>query len=269
MLFKIQLLFFNLIFRYFNFGYPFGILKWSSKEHYQKLYFDVRNTEYPQIENFERKYNHKIEKNFLDDLALNTQIVIKKSPLNYQHGRLLYCTLVDYIKRKNIEKISVLETGTARGFSAVCMAKAIKDCKIQGMISTIDILPHNKKMIWNCISDCSGKFSRCDILNKWRDETNIIDFKEGKSKQILPKFGEKRFNFCFLDSAHNFEDVEFEYNFVKKNQRTDDIIFLDDYTPGQFDGVVKLVEMVKIENLYIVETIFSTDKRGYAILRKK
>ena len=86
-----------------------------------------------------------------------TQVVIKKSTINYQHGRILYAELCNYIRNNSISNIIILETGTARGFSSVCMSKAISDCKSVGEINTIDILPNNEKIYWNSISDIDGK----------------------------------------------------------------------------------------------------------------
>ena len=37
-MFKIQLFFFKIIFTIFKIGYPFGIMKWSNKETYLKIY---------------------------------------------------------------------------------------------------------------------------------------------------------------------------------------------------------------------------------------
>ena len=46
------------------------------------------------------------------------------------------------------KSVTILETGTARGFSALCMAKALEDSKKKGIILTFDILSHNKKSYW-------------------------------------------------------------------------------------------------------------------------
>ena len=50
----------------------------------------------------------------------------------------------------------ILETGTARD-SSICMAKALNDRNYQGLISTIDSIPHEKKIFWNCIDDHIGQ----------------------------------------------------------------------------------------------------------------
>ena len=62
----------------------------------------------------------------LDKIALNTQIQIKKvSKMLYLHGFVLYAALRKYIKdHPDIHHINIVETGTAKGFSALCMAKA-------------------------------------------------------------------------------------------------------------------------------------------------
>jgi len=52
--------------------------------------------------------------------------------LNYERGSLLYA-LISKLKPKNI-----IEFGTARGYSTLCMAWALSDNNLQGHIHTID-----------------------------------------------------------------------------------------------------------------------------------
>ena len=270
MIFKIQLYFFNIIFRLFKVGYPFGIMKWANKDVYKKLFENIKYEKYPDIDNFEKKLRFKIDSNFLNDLALETQIVIKKSKLNFQHGRVLYSLISEMISKTEFKnKFNILETGTARGFSTICMSKALLDQNQKGSIDTIDILPHYKKIIWNCILDHEGMKSRNSILGKWKNELNLINFYHGTSRNIFKKLIKSRYHFCFLDSSHKYSDVKLEYDWIKLRQETNDIIVLDDYTPYVFDGVVKLVEDIKKENIYNLEILYSTKDRGYAILQKK
>ena len=106
---------------------------------------------FEKVSEFEKKMGYSIDKKWINKLALYTQVVIKKSPLNYAHGRILYSALRNYLNKnlKQIKSINIIETGTARGFSALCMAKALNDMQQEGKISTIDILPHDKKIFWN------------------------------------------------------------------------------------------------------------------------
>ena len=61
------------------------------------------------------------------------------SILNFERGMLLYAMV-----GKNKPR-TILEIGTASGYSTICMAKALTDFNIQGKIITIDPEPHNKK----------------------------------------------------------------------------------------------------------------------------
>ena len=63
---------------------------------------------------------------------------------------------------KKCNNINILETGTARGFSSIIMSRVLINKKVsKGSIYTLDILPHNVKMYWNCISDpINGKVTR-------------------------------------------------------------------------------------------------------------
>lgn len=238
----------------------------ANKSVYQKLFNDEKNNNYPEIDSFEKLCGYSLDKKWLDELALQTQITIKNSKLNYQHGRVLYSLLRKYLEKN--DNITIIETGTSRGFSSICMSKAILDSKKSGRIYTIDILPHKRKMIWNCIKDCDGNNSRQEILEPWSKYLLNIIFLRGKSEKILKNINEDHFNFCFLDSVHKYNSVKNEYSVIFKKQRKDDIIIFDDYTANQFDGVVRFVDKMKSKNEYDIKILYSEHQRGYAIATK-
>ena len=132
---------------------PFGNKIKGSKDEYNQLYLEAKSINYELSNKIEKRFEFQIDKIYLDNLALHTQVVIKNSKLNYQHGRLLYSILSYYInnilERKNNEVINILETGTARGFSSICMSKALIDNEIPGKILTIDQISHKSKIYWN------------------------------------------------------------------------------------------------------------------------
>tara|TARA_Y100000589_G_C26914457_1_gene531685 strand:+ start:495 stop:722 length:228 start_codon:yes stop_codon:yes gene_type:complete len=68
--------------------------------------------------------------------------------------------LSEYIQNKSNsynKNITFIETGSARGCSALFMSKGIIDQRISRKIITIDFISHNKKTYWNCISDLKGE----------------------------------------------------------------------------------------------------------------
>lgn len=205
---------------------------------------------------------------FINDLALITQVVKKVSKINWMHGYIIMKTLRGYVHDTN-NNINIFETGTARGFSAIIMSKVLNELNKSFNINTLDIIPHEKKIYWNCISDIKrGKVTRKILLSDYSKYLKNINFISGISKNILTNLNLERIHFAFLDGSHEYEDVKFEFEFVDKRNKTDDIIVLDDYTPGRFDGVVKLVDEIKLKKNYNFDFLDNNKDRGYVILKK-
>ena len=99
----------------------------ATREEYLALHEDCKLEKFSVIDKFEESSGFKIDRDYFENLALHTQICIKKSRLNYQHGRILYATLSKYIHDNSCNSVNIIETGTARGFSSICMSKAIND----------------------------------------------------------------------------------------------------------------------------------------------
>jgi len=235
---------------------------------YLELHHKAKQNENKIAKQIEEKYNYNIDYKFFENLALHTQVVLKKSKLNYQHGRILYTLLMHHFKKNKIKNVNILETGTARGFSSICMSKAINDLKINGKIFTIDIIPHDVKIYWNCIDDNEEKKTRNELLLKWNNETKNIIFINETTKNFIKKFYLPRINFAFLDAEHKFNDVLREFRYVEMRQEKNDLIFFDDVTPDLFPGVVKAIKFIENEKNYHVEYYLSSNQRGYALAKK-
>ncbi|KLN58960.1 hypothetical protein WH96_20185 [Kiloniella spongiae] len=238
---------------------------------YMTLFESTRNKSFPIIDSFENRMGAAISTKWIETLALHTQIVVKKSELNYQHGRIVYTALRHRCERllSNYGALTVFETGTARGFSALCMAKALHDAEQAGQIITVDILPHDQAMYWNCIDDIDGKKSRRELLSPWDDLLNSIVFNQSETKTALVRLGLNRIHFAFLDASHTFEDVINEFNFVSSRQKLDDIIVFDDVTPQTFPGVVEAIECIRNTHPYDVEYLKADEARCYAIATRQ
>ena len=236
------------------------------REHYLELAAEARERTYPKfMAQVERYFGCLPEKEFIDDLALSTQVVIKKSKLLYVHGYLLYAALHHYVAaHPDATSITILETGTARGFSALCMAKALQDAQRHGKIITIDILPVEKPIYWNCIHDAEGQQTRLQLLEPWQDlvEKYII-FLRGYTDIVLRQLGLTRIHAAFLDSGHNYETLKSELDFTAQHQQKGDVIICDDYTPDQFPGVVKAIDEFLARGCYEGQLFMSEEGRGY------
>ena len=255
--------------------HPFCSSPQGSVEQYLSLAEEVQRQQYPEIEQFEQQSGFKIPVVWLNELALQTQVVIKSSPLCYAHGRVLYSALSSYLKshppNSTTQRITIWETGTARGFSALCMAKALQDHVRPGMILTFDVLPHQTKMYWNCVADHQqGPLTRAELLRPWQSllEDYVI-FHQGDTRLELPKVQTDRIHFAFLDGAHTYEDVMFEFTQVKDQQLPGDVIVYDDYTPAQFPGLVQAVDEICQKHRYQRTDLMAHSGRGYVVAVKE
>lgn len=249
---------------------PFGDAPKASRETYMRLWEEARRVSYPEIDAVEKDYGFAVDPAWLDDLALHTQIVVKESTLCYQHGRVLYAVLRSYIRDMKPENMSVIETGTARGFSTTVMARAMKDGGCSGKIVTFDLLPHDRKMLWNCIDDHDGAKTRRELLAPWND---LVDsyamFLETDSRTGLRRLATGRVNFAFLDGAHTFRDVMDEFVVVAKRQQKGDVIVFDDYNTTDFPGLVQAVDEGCVQLGYSKTVIRSVGNRAYVIAKRE
>jgi predicted O-methyltransferase YrrM len=262
----------KMVYKYANrkwYGNPMTKKIVADKDKYLALWQTAKSESFPVVDHFEKTCGFSIDTNFFHDLALHTQVVLKKSKINYQHGRILYTVLRKYIADHKIDHINIIETGTARGFSTLCMAKALFDSNIEGKILTYDVLPHNRKMYWNCIDDNEGKKTRNELLKTYNDlcEKYII-FHQGNSFTELSKISMTGIGFAFLDAGHDDYHVSKELKYITPFQKSGDIIVFDDYTPGKFPGVVKAVDEMCLKFNYSKEIFEINQDRAYLIAKK-
>jgi len=249
-----------------------------SRELYLGLAEEVRSRQAAQYRKFHDELAEAFEFSpspeflkFIDDLALVTQVGSKKHVrLLYLHGYLLYAALRQYLdSHPEIETVTVLETGTARGFSSLCMAKALADSSRHGRIITIDVLPPMHPLYWNCISDDEGKKNRFQLLHPWTDliEKYIVYF-QGYSEIALRQLGLARVHFAFLDDEHTYDILKFELERVSALQRPGDVIVCDDYTPSMFPGVTRALDEFLAVGTYDGRLFESGENRGYMYCRR-
>ena len=213
----------------------------------------------------------------MDNLALQLQITQKKSRPLYLHGYVISSALQDYLSNNinNLQNINILETGTARGFSAIVMSKILQNNNILGTVNTLDLIPHQKKVFGNCFPAVrlQRHLSREEILKPYQMLVDkYIKFYDGDSMEILNNLTLDRIHFAFLDGHHIYSYVKFELDYVSQRQESGDIIICDDYTKEQFPGIVQAIDEFIEKGLYNYKIFYGDDgikKRGYVYLKKK
>lgn len=240
-------------------------------EYYKIIFENIKKEDKNDLnDTYKKNLKYKIDNNWMHELAYITQVTKKKSSINYNHGKYLYSIFAEYINlNPKISRFNVVETGTARGFSSLCMAKALYDYQKNGLIITIDLLPHLKKIYWNCISDIDGKKTRSELLENWRELSNkYILFLQGETSIELSKLQLERVHFAFLDGEHTYKKLLIELKYINQRQQNNDIILVDDYNKNDFDGVVKATNEFSKSHNYKLELIELDQSRNLAILKK-
>lgn len=237
---------------------------------YRRRWQEAQVLPYPAVDAFERAAGAAIDPVWFQELGLRTQVVIKPSPLCYQHGRLLYASLARYVREQGARELNIVETGTARGFSALCMAKALADSGASGKIASFDVLPHDVAIFWNCIRDADGPCTRGELLAEYADliERHVV-FHRGDTRLALRRVAFPRVHFAFLDSVHTYDHVMAEFGAIAGQQRRGDVLFFDDYTPGTYPGVVRAADEICRSRHYAATVVEAAPGRGYLIAEKQ
>ena len=249
---------------------PFGATPKEQPEAYRRLWDEARAKKYPDVDAFEQACGAAIDSEWLDRLALTTQVTIKASDICYQHGRVLYAAVTRYVRTQGGRQLNVLETGTARGFSSVCLARAMQDSGATGKILTFDVLPHDVPMLWNCLLDVDGPRTRAQLLADWSDLVDtFIVFERGDTRRTLAGLAAPRVHIAFLDAVHEYEYVMAEYAAVRGRQRPGDLLLFDDYTPSRYPGVVAAADEICRVDGYRTTIVRAHEHRGYLVAEKQ
>lgn len=239
-------------------------------EEYRRLWLEARAQSYPEVDAYERALGSAIDPEWFHQLALRTQVAIKRSAICYQHGRLLYAALSHYVRTRVPSHLTIVETGTARGFSALCMAKALYDSGASGRIVSFDVLAHDAPILWNNIRDVEGPMTRAELL---REYTELIErhvmFVRGDTRREMARLVVPRVHFASLDSVHTYDHVMAEFAELRDRQTAGDVLFFDDYTPAKYPGVVKAVDEICLSYGYLPTVVTANAQRRYVIAEKQ
>lgn len=184
--------------------------------------------------------------------------------VNFERGMLLYALIRKYKPK------TILEIGTAEGYSTLCMAWAMTENKNGGRIYTIDPKPHElsieREIILEDDKVVTEKLSTKDLWNKfaspeWLERIEVIS---GYAGEILNSKKFPKIEFGYIDGAHFYKAVKHDFfAFLKISDEKFTLLF-DDYIPGRSDGVSKVIdeEVVKNFNTKFIKTNAKKHKKN-------
>ena len=253
---------------YFNF---FLILK--KKENTNNKNIDFEKFFEKKFFEFKNEYREIYNKINIEDFKKKAIISCIDLPAandrsNFNHGIILCKLLDDYIKNNN-KNFEILEVGSARGYTSLCMSQAIINNQDKSKIFSLDVIGNNNKFFQKTYIG-NKKVSRSDILKNFSHELlkNII-FIQADTYSDLEKITFHNLKFAFIDGEHNFKYLSKELEFCNKFLLKDGLIIVDDYNEREFHEVIKCVNFFAKNCNYDLKIIKYGKNSNFAVLKRK
>lgn len=234
-----------------------------SEQQYIAAFEQESAIKYETITRLEKEYGYAIDSDKLLNAARVLACPVKMNPPNWQHGRVIYTVARKYLSTKNSQvPVTMLDIGTAKGFSALCMRWALTDSCRKGSVTSLDVIDPKSRTLRNTVADISGPKTLPEVLEPW-PETKSIRFACSTGVSWLTN-AQGRINFAFVDGKHNFASVSMEAELLARQQDQGDIAIFDDL---QIPGVSEAVHKTRHYDARVISLL--SDHRQYAICTRR
>lgn len=230
---------------------------------YAQLFETERAQEYPAIDALEQRYGFAVDRERLERAARILSTPKKAHPPNWQHGRVIYSVARHYFETVNPpEPVSLLDIGTAKGFSALCLEWAREDARILGNVTSLDVIPPSARVRRNTVAEVDGLRTLAEILAPF-PEASAIRFLESRGVDYLRGYS-GRIHVAFVDGKHTAEAVSKEGAMISAGQEPGDVVIFDDIQIPSVGGAVR-----GLRAWYEADLVEAKPGRMYAIARRK
>lgn len=213
---------------------------------------------YPVVSDFEAYAGYAVDRERLEVAARVLACPLKVNPPNWQHGRVLYAAARRYLHDHVLEgPFTFLDIGTAKGFSALCLAWALSDSALSGAIHTCDVIDPTARIRRNTIADLDGLKTLEEMLAPWH-ESACIEAWQMPGVRWLESHPE-RIHFAFVDGKHSGSVVWMEGQLLAQRQQTGDVTIFDDVDRPEIWASVSSLKEYEVSKLTILP------HRAYAI----
>lgn len=233
-----------------------------TRDRYTEAFAQARVLHYPALDALEARLGHAIDREWVDEAGRVLCCPIKSAPPHWQHGRLIYAVVRDYLATTPITAAAALDIGTAKGFSALCSRKAFLDAGVPCRLTSVDVMPPSARCYRNSVAEVEGGLKTlAEILAPWPEAADIT-FLESTGIEWLKRRAD-RVHVAFVDGKHTGEAVRQEGKLLSKLQQPGDLAIFDDcQMPPVSQAVVSLDEWYRLA--YVKAT-----PREYAIGRRR
>jgi predicted O-methyltransferase YrrM len=224
---------------------------------YHSAFSAERVVEYPTVDAFETRMGYAVDRVKLEDAARVLACPLKVHAPNWQHGRILYAAARRYLAVTDTSVVTMLDIGTAKGFSALCLAWALQDAGVDGRVVTVDVIDPCARIYRNTVAECDGLKTLAELLEPWPEAVGIEALKIPGARWLQGH--SERVHFAFVDGKHSGSVVKQEGQLLAARQTVGDIVVFDDvHLPDVWEAVQGLED-------YYTERIDVLPARAYGM----
>src|SRR5262245_2226269 len=176
-------------------------------EAYREAFALEQKQEYQVMDALEQRYGYAIDRAKLEHAARVLACPVKQHAPNWQHGRLLYAVASEYLSRAT-GPVSMLDIGTAKGFSALCLQWALNDSLLSGHVTSLDVINPAERVKRNTIAELDGPRTLEETLMPWPESKQIQFLGETGIRWLHHR--KERVHFAFVDGKHSGSVVQAE-----------------------------------------------------------
>lgn len=230
-----------------------------SRLNYEVAFTEEASRLYPSVTDLERRLGFAIDGQALDAAARVLACPVKKNPPCWQHGRVLYAAARRRLAGLPVgTTVRMLDIGTAKGFSAWCLQRALDESGLHGLVTTVDVLDPTEAVRRNTIAEVDGLKTLDEILSPFDPGRRIVCLKRTGAEHLEHTHG--RLHAVFVDGKHTGAVVLEESRLIAGRQEPGDLVMWDDVHLGDVRAAVE-----KMAGAYAIEWLQILPQRAYAI----
>ena len=184
-----------------------------------------------------------LDTNDVSESWFGTAVHVLRGGDGGEHGLLLY----ELVHRPDHERpLVILDIGTARGFSAITMARALLDANLDGMVYSIDVTDHHSQLVWHGEKNepteplAGLSISRSEVWSRWfGEEASRVTPICGQSHEVLENWSTGPVDVAFIDGEHTHEAVKRDLVVLDHLMTPTGVIVLDDFHTGVSMGAFR------------------------------
>lgn len=227
---------------------------------YDRVFEAERAREYPVVDAFEARMGFAVDRQRLEQAARVLACPVKNNPPNWQHGRVLYAAARKRIAGMSPGGLTILDIGTAKGFSALCLQWAVNDeagALVGGAVTSTDVIDPDARVRRNTVAEVDGLLTLRETLASW-PEAQGIRFLHGTGIDALEQMG--NIEVAFVDGKHTGAVVAQECRLLAEHQEPGAVAIFDDVHLEDVGRAVK-----GLSAIYALETLALLPNRAYAV----